>query len=50
MKNKRLFPALVLILVVMIMAVTGFMIWESGNTANLRQIHVIMIDRPGEER
>ena len=36
MKNKRLFPALVLILVVMIMAVTGFMIWESGNTAKLR--------------
>ncbi|MBQ9049560.1 MAG: substrate-binding domain-containing protein, partial [Lachnospiraceae bacterium] len=42
MKNKRLFPALVLILVVMIMAVTGFMIWESGNTAKLRQIHVII--------
>ena len=42
MKNKRLFPALVLILVVMIMAVTGFMLWESGNTAKLRQIHVII--------
>ena len=42
MKNKRLFPALVLILVAMIMAVTGFMLWESGNTANLRQIHVII--------
>ena len=26
----------------MIMAVTGFMLWESGNTANLRQIHVII--------
>ena len=24
------------------MAVTGFMLWESGNTANLRQIHVII--------
>ena len=42
MKNKRLFPALVLILVAMILAVTGFMIWESGNTAKLRQIHVII--------
>ena len=42
MKNKRLFPALVLILVAMIMAVTGFMLWESGNTADLRQIHVII--------
>ena len=42
MKNKRLFPALVLILVAMIMAVTGFMLWESGNTANLRKIHVII--------
>ena len=31
-----------LILVAMIMAVTGFMLWESGNTANLRQIHVII--------
>ena len=34
MKNRRLFPALVLILVATIMAVTGFMLWESGNTAN----------------
>jgi len=42
MKNRRLFPALVLILVATIMAVTGFMLWESGNTANLRQIHVII--------
>ena len=42
MKNKRLFPALVLILVAMIMAVTGFMLWESGNTSNLRQIYVII--------
>jgi ribose transport system substrate-binding protein len=42
MKNKRLFPALVLALVAMIIAVTGFMIWESGNTAKLRQIHVII--------
>ena len=42
MKNKRLFPALVLILVTMILAVTGFMLWESGNTAKLRQIHVII--------
>ena len=42
MKNKRLFPALVLILVAMIMAVTGFMLWESGNTAKFRQIHVII--------
>ena len=47
MKNKRLFPALVLILVVMIMAVTGFMIWESGNTAKLRQIHVIIENSNG---
>lgn len=42
MKNRRLFPALVLILVATIMAVTGFMLWESGNTAKLRQIHVII--------
>ena len=42
MKNRRLVPALVLILVATIMAVTGFMLWESGNTANLRQIHVII--------
>ena len=42
MKNKRLFPALVLALVAMIIAVTGFMIWESGNTAKPRQIHVIV--------
>ncbi|MCR5812330.1 MAG: substrate-binding domain-containing protein [Lachnospiraceae bacterium] len=42
MKNRRLFPALVLLLVAMILAVTGFMIWESGNTAKLRQIHVII--------
>ena len=42
MKNKRLFPALVLALVAMILAVIGFMVWESGNTANLRQIHVII--------
>lgn len=42
MKNRRLFPALVLILVATIMAVTGFMLWDSGNTANLRQIHVII--------
>lgn len=42
MKNRRLFPALVLNLVATIMAVTGFMLWESGNTANLRQIHVII--------
>ena len=42
MKNKRLFPALVLILMAMIMAVTGFMLWESGNTAKFRQIHVII--------
>ena len=42
MKNRMLFPALVLILVATIMAVTGFMLWESGNTANLRQIHVII--------
>ena len=42
MKNKRLFPALVLALVAMILAVIGFMLWESGNTANLRQIHVII--------
>ena len=42
MTNRRLFPALVLILVATIMAVTGFMLWESGNTANLRQIHVII--------
>ena len=33
---------MVLILVATIMAVTGFMLWESGNTANLRQIHVII--------
>lgn len=42
MKNRRLFPALVLIFVATIMAVTGFMLWESGNTAKLRQIHVII--------
>ena len=42
MKNKRLFPALVLVLVAMIIAVTGFMIWESGSTAKPRQVHVII--------
>ena len=42
MKNRRLFPALVLLLVAMILAVTGYMIWESGNTAKPRQIQVII--------
>lgn len=42
MKNRRLFPALVLLLVALILAVTGYMIWESGNTAKPRQIHVII--------
>ena len=49
MKKNRFFPALVLLLLILIGVVTALMIRESGSTAQPRKIHVI-IDNSNDNR